>query len=145
MNALKNMRSTKDLDDMSIEDIIALDLEEIKILYEANVHEELNAKSRKKKMQSALFQKLDANLIGTTKKDGIKLTVPKTVKWKGLKDLYAKIKAEGGNPDVYIQRKISYSVKEVAYASWPQDIKSKFTPLRTVNQGAMRVEFYDDV
>ena len=145
MNALKNMRSTKDLDDMSIEDIIALDLEEIKILYEANVHEELNAKSRKKKMQSALFQKLDANLIGTTKKDGIKLTVPKTVKWKGLEDLYAKIKAEGGNPDVYIQRKTSYGVKEAAYASWPLDINSKFTPLRTVNQGAMRVEFYDDV
>lgn len=145
MNALTNMRSTNDLDGMSIDDIIGMDMEEIKILYDANINEELTAKTRKKKLQAALRVKLDAPTIGSVRKHGIKFSTGKKVVWLGLDKLRQTIKEEGGNPDVYIKTKTSLSVSETAYKDWPANIKDKFTSLRTVKPATVTVEFYDVV
>lgn len=143
MNAQTNMRSTRDIDEMSIDDLAAMDIEEMKILFDAVVDENLSSITRKKKMQSAFHKKTGAPLIGSKRVDGVKVSTTKTVKWAGLDKLYDQIKAEGGNPDVYIQRVESFKVKEAAYAAWPDDIRARFTPLRTVTPGSVKVEFYD--
>ena len=63
MNAITNMRSLLDLDGMTVDEISAISVEELKALYDTNVDAELSAKTRKKKMQSAFHQKLGAPLI----------------------------------------------------------------------------------
>jgi hypothetical protein len=56
----------------------------------------------------------------------------KKVEWDQpqLEALWDKIAAAGDNPAVYMQRELK--IKEAAYTGWPDNIKSTFSPARTV-------------
>ena len=145
MNALTNMRSTRDLDDLTIDEIAQIEIEELKALYDQNIDEFLSSATRKKKMQSAFHQKLDAPHIGSKRSQGVKVSTSKKVSWTNLDKLYEQIKEEGGNPDNYIKRQTVYKVAEASYNSWTQDTQDRFLKHRSVKPGTLSVEFYDDV
>ena len=53
---------------------------------------------------------------------------------KGLTELVAKIKANGGDPSEYVE--IKYSVLESKFKAWPKTIRAPFEALRTVKPKA---------
>jgi len=64
----------------------------------------------------------------------------KVVTWSQefLAGMWAKIKAAGDDPAVYIKREesVSYKVNETAFKDWPPAIQAAFTPGRTVKPSA---------
>lgn len=61
--------------------------------------------------------------------------LPKRVEWDQpqLADLVARIAAAGDNPAEFVDT--SYRVSETKYQSWPESLRSQFTPARTVKVG----------
>jgi len=53
---------------------------------------------------------------------------------KGLTELVAKIKANGGDPSEYVE--VKYSVLESKFKAWPKTIRAPFEALRTVKPKA---------
>lgn len=80
---------------------------------------------------------------GTVNLDGLKFEVKKNVTWDqdGLASLWNQLKKEGKQASEYMDFKLG--VSENAYKNWPSDIKSRFTPYRTVKTSAVAVSFND--
>ena len=66
---------------------------------------------------------------------GIEADLPKRIDWdqRHLAALVDRIRAEGDDPLEYVE--ISIKVAERKYAAWPNHIRSKFEPARTVRTG----------
>lgn len=71
----------------------------------------------------------DCSVVAETKK---------AVTWDQdkLAELYARIRSEGDDPEVYIVSQTVMKVREVAYSTWPADVKAAFEPARTVKVGS---------
>jgi len=69
----------------------------------------------------------------------VKSEIGKTVKWDQdkLETIYKAILMAGDQPSEYI--KVTYSVGEREYNAWPDLIKARFAPARTVKPGAENI------
>lgn len=122
-----------------------------------DLQDEIESRKESLKSDSALLQSLlaeqngkkAAEVYAIEKKDSGKITVSlspefdllldrsKKVDWdqKKLTALAKDIKDGGDDPAVYIVTETELSVKEAAYASWPDEVREAFFPARTVKVG----------
>ena len=119
--------------------------------------DESNAKLARKKLNNELLNRKAAEIKAgydakpepfgvvnlTMAGKNVKIDVPKKVEWlqSELSGLWKQIEADGADPKQYI--KVEYTVSETLYKTWGDNMKTYFTPARTVKAGNPSIKITD--